>query len=422
MKKNIIFIMVFVLLLSGSVKSATQKPDVDAPIYILIEQKTGQILCQKNSRQKHPPASTLKVLTAIIAIEEAPLDQIMTASNKAVADIGVNGSNIGIMSEEEIPFEALLNAMLIKSGNETANIIAENISSSRDEFVSLMNKKALEIGAVDSNFENPSGLPAKNQYTTAYDMALISKYAMNNSVFRQTVKKKAYNMPPTNKHNSWDVLMTTNKLLFKKMDKENYRITGIKTGYTNESGFNLVASAKNPDDVELICVLMGLDMYDANNIIFENAIELFDYGFEDFSLQEVEKNKREIKKVHVENSKADVSIPVYTSSELNYFLPNDKDKWGISVEEFLFLPIVAPVNEGDVLGRLTYEKNGKIIGKVDIIAMDNVEKSFSEKLKEFIFDTQFLKYLKYFLIIIAFFILLRITLKRISNKVNRHRK
>lgn len=202
----------------AKVKAAKEKEafslGIEAESCILIDSRTGQVLYSQNADKSGIyPASTTKIMTAIVALENADLDHVMTASQAAINDIGEGGMNIGIMAGEKICFIDLLNAMLVCSANEAANIIAENVASSREEFISMMNKRATELGALNTNFVNTCGIHNSKHYTTARDMAIIARHAMTIPTFREIVKKDHYDMPITNKHEKWNTLYTTNKFL-----------------------------------------------------------------------------------------------------------------------------------------------------------------------------------------------------------------
>ncbi len=172
MKKPVYCIIILVVLLVNVCNVAAETPSIPEGSCILIDSKTGQVLFEKASDAKRLfPASTTKIMTAALALENGKLDAMMTASQEAIYDIGKDGSNIGIMAGEQLSLENLLKALLISSANETANIIAENLCATRQEFVDLMNQKARELGASDTHFVNPCGAHDDNHYTTAADLA-----------------------------------------------------------------------------------------------------------------------------------------------------------------------------------------------------------------------------------------------------------
>lgn len=258
----------------------------DVNACIVMEGSSGEVLFGKDQNVKRHPASTTKIMTAILAIENADLKKTVTASSSAVNDIGAGGSNAGIIAGEKIVLEDALKLMLIASANDCANIIAENVFGSKESFIAKMNEKAKEIGATSTTYTNPIGLDGtdgiqySNQLTTAYDLALIARYAMTLPKFREIVKMNTVTVPATNKHSYSRTFSNTNKLLSRSY--KDFSITGIKTGYTMKAGKLLVCSAKNRDGIELISVAMGVD----SNTVYNCTEALLGYGFSHPQLKE----------------------------------------------------------------------------------------------------------------------------------------
>jgi len=387
-------------------------PNIDAEAAILIDYKTGQTLYEKfPDRQRIYPASTTKIMTAILALEKGAHDQIMTASKAAIRDIGKDGMNIGIMPGEKIYLNDLLNAMLVRSANEAANIIAENICSSREEFVKLMNKRAVELGALHTHFKNPCGAHEENHYTTARDMSIIARHAMSIPEFREITAKKEYIMPETNKHDNWGIpLQSTNKLL--NIDTGSlFHITGIKTGYTAPAGFCLVSSAENPEGTELICVVLGVKNRNANENVYKYSKQLLEFGFSEFDVQNIViPNQIMVRNIPVENSKDNESIDLMSSDFLYSLLPVDKNDWNLAAEKFINTDIGAPVNRNDRLGYVEYSRNGTFLGRIDLISTTSVDMNEESNPPR----TVFFKIIKISALIILLFM--------ISRRYNKNRK
>ncbi|NJD01412.1 MAG: D-alanyl-D-alanine carboxypeptidase [Ruminiclostridium sp.] len=422
MKKPVHIIIILIIFLINFHIAAAEAPSINEGSSILIDSKTGQVLYEKNSDAKGLfPASTTKIMTAIIALEKGKLDSMMTASQEAIDDIGKDGSNIGIMAGEQLSLENLLKAMLISSANETANIIAENISATRQEFVDLMNQKAKELGASNTNFVNPCGAHDSNHYTTAADLAKITQYAMTFPKFREIVRMDSYQLPPTNKHDSWPVLTTTNKLM--QSDKsENYTIIGVKTGYTGPAGHNLVSAAVNLDGMELISVVMNIKNEGSQANVKRYSKDLLDYGFNNFSLVTLKADSQVFRSVPVEDAADENPLDLLTRGEVKYIMPNDKSQWNVKEIIEVRDPIVAPVNKGDIMGHIEYQLNGAVIGKVDLLAARQVEIKPQVKLMnsfEAFLENRILQsiLLTIFILSIAL-IILRLVLRTISRRVN----
>ena len=253
------------------------KIGVSAQAAILMDQESGRILYEKNIHKKMRIASITKVMTAILAIESGKMDEMVTVSNNAY---GTEGSSIYLKKGENISLRNLVYGLLLRSGNDSAVAIAEKVGGSVHGFVHLMNQKAREIGMFDTHFANPHGLDDhEDHYSSAYDMALLTKYAMNNPEFRKVFQTKFHKAP--NPGEKWDrSWKNKNKLLFR------YKYsTGGKTGYTKRAGRTLISTASK-DDLNFIVVTLndGGDWNDHQN--------LFNWGFKNYKMTSiVEKGK-----------------------------------------------------------------------------------------------------------------------------------
>lgn len=258
MKKIIAIINILILILIIAFSKtvyATNEPTIYSEGAVLIEASTGNVLYEKNSNEKLYPASTTKILTAIIALEKCSLDESATASKTAIYTIPSGYAIADIQVGEKYTIEDLIKVMLVHSANEAANVIAEHIAGSTEEFAKLMNEKAKEIGCENSNFVNSNGIQNENHYSTAYDMALIAKYCMKNEKFREIISLEKCELPSTEIHSEPRVFKNSNSLM-DKSDKYYYEYCiGGKTGYTKEAKNCLVAISKK-DNMELISVVL----------------------------------------------------------------------------------------------------------------------------------------------------------------------
>lgn len=425
MKRLSIFVLILLIFLSNTGIVSAQKPSLAAGSYILIDSDSGTVLCEKNSSNTHYPASMTKIMTAILAIEMGDPEQIMTATQSAIDGIGVNGSNIGIIPGERISLEHLLQALLITSANETANIIAEHIGGTEDEFISLMNERAKELGAVETHFANACGIHDPMHFTTAADIAKFARYAMTLPEFREIVSTPSFTMPATNKHPTWPVMSNTNKLMLSdKSDK--YRINGIKTGYTGPAGHNLVSSAINGYGMELIAVVMAVKNEGASENVQLYSKELLDYGFNNFEKVNLLEKGKVYRNVKVENTDDIYGLDLITTADLSCVLPKDKSLRNIKEVQHISDTISAPINKGDIMGYVEFFKDEISIGKIELLAARTLEhKPEPESLKSVAkkaYDNIYVKIGLVAVTFILFIILLRITLRRISRKAhsNRH--
>lgn len=243
---------------------------------VLMDAKTGQVLYEKNMNMKLYPASITKILTVLLGIEKGNLSDKVTMSHQAVYSIPRGASHIALDEGEQITLEQALMAAMLPSANDACNGIAEHISGSVSSFAQLMNQRAREAGALNSNFINPHGLPDDRQETTAYDMAVITRAALQNPKFREILGTMRYTIPPTNKQieprELWSEhrMLTTNRFYYEG-------VLGGKTGYTKESQNTLVTVAKRGER-ELIVVAMRSEDFGT----YKDTIALFDYGFNEF--------------------------------------------------------------------------------------------------------------------------------------------
>ena len=223
-QKTIPILVSLLILITGVTVSFAEDFDISAPIAILVELETGQVLYEKNADQRWAPASTTKIITALTALENTPLDKEMKASRNAINSIPSDYGIAGIRPGEILAFQDLLNFVLIISANEASNVIAENVvpSGNISDFIDLMNKKAEELGLKNSHFTNTYGLDEDNHYTTARDLAIASREAMKYPIFRQIVALTEVPLPDTNlrKSDGWDRwhIESTNRLLKSRSD------------------------------------------------------------------------------------------------------------------------------------------------------------------------------------------------------------
>ena len=358
--------------------SETNIPEPNFKIYsngaVLIDSNTGKVLAGKDIDKKVYPASTTKILTAIIAIENCNLDDNLTASRNAVMCIPSGYSNAGIQAGETISFRDLLDMFLIHSANEVGYIFAEHIAGSVENFADLMNKKAAEIGCTNTHFTNPSGIHDVEHYTTAYDMALIARYCMQNQTFRDTVSKVSCKIAPTDKYqeryfkNTNDLIDSSSKYYYE------YAI-GIKTGFTTQAK-NCLIAASVKDNVELITVALGAEATDdGRSGRYVDTINLFNYGFENYKFQEIVSANTVVQEIVIQNATKDTkNLPLLIKSSISTTVATNFDLNSVDYEITLDENITAPIAKGKVLGKISYTIDG-IEYSSDLIAANDVEKS-----------------------------------------------
>ncbi|AZR74796.1 D-alanyl-D-alanine carboxypeptidase [Anoxybacter fermentans] len=327
---------------------------VTADAAIVIDAETGKVLYGKNIHKRRPPASTTKIMTTILAIELGQLEDRVKASPRAAS---TGGSSIWLEAGEVLTLEELLYGVMLSSGNDASVAVAEHIAGSVEEFAVLMNQKAKEVGALNTTFQNPHGLPDNQHLTTAYDLAMIMRYAMQNEIFRKltATKYKTISWPV----HRWDRgLRNHNKLLWMYPDCD-----GGKTGYTRAAGRCLVSTAKR-NGRRVIAVVLHADQ------LWQDSIKLLDYGLDNFSNVTLFKKGELLYTVEIPESREKV-LKMVAPRDFVVTVPKGQDfkvTTTISVKENLQLPILA----GQKVGSVEIHINGEKVGQRDLIALEEV--------------------------------------------------
>ncbi len=333
-------------------------PAVSAQAAIMIDGSTGQVLYEKNSRQHMYPASTTKILTAIIAIERGHLDDTVIVSRRAFDQ---EGTSAYLEVGERRTLEELLYGMMLPSGNDAAMAIAEHIGGRADGFVDLMNEKAKTLGALDSHFVTPSGLHDPDHYTSARDLALIARYALTDPIFARIVSTREYTLPGGAQPRHF---VNLNKLLWTYPEA-----IGIKTGYTPEAGHTLVGAAEH-NGRKLIVVLMKGDLQG----IYRDAQALFDFGWTAFRPERLVPQGTIAGTVAVQDGAEDI-VDVVSGQSLTLLTATDEASGLPSaikpseLERRVFLParLEAPLAAGARVGELQLIERGRVLGAVDLV-------------------------------------------------------
>lgn len=350
-----------------SANTSLPAPTVSAKSAILIEASSGEVIFSKNADEILPMASTTKIMTALVAIENGDVSRTVSVSPKAV---GVEGSSVYLYPEEKLTLEDLLYAMLLESANDAAAAIAIEIGGSIEGFAEMMNKKAEELGLKHTHFENPHGLDGETHHTTARELAIIARAAYSCEKFKQIVSTYKKTIP-LNETEGVRLLINHNKLL-KSYDGS----TGIKTGFTKKSGRCLVSAAER-DGLGLIAVTLcaGDD--------WKDHTAMLDYGFSLYQSIEPCKAGKLSYTIPAVGGKAD-HVMVENRDSIKIILPRSCDKIEQKIELDRF--VYAPIRTGDILGRIVFYLDGEEIASSDLVATTNVEKTDK---KNRIFDSLF---------------------------------
>lgn len=356
--------------------SQTTSPTIDCPAALLMDFNTGKILYEKNIYQKMYPASLTKVMTAIIVLEKCDLSDIATVSYNSIMSIESGYVVANLRVGEELTIEQLLYLLMVGSCNDAAIVLAEHISGSVENFSVLMNEKAKELGCTSTNFVNPNGVHDENHYSTAYDLALITKYAMQNETFKTIVSTTYYELPTTNKYDKTDrIFVTTNNLL--RGDYYYKYATGVKTGFTSPAKNCLIASATK-NNLELITVVLGGEQRpDGSSQRYLDTVNLFEYGYSTYSLKEIVKSGDIVQTINVKNATRDTKkLDVAVAENINVIVNKNLESSTLLPEIKLNDNLKAPINKGDIIGTVTYTSEG-INYTENLLASHDVEKSYA---------------------------------------------
>ena len=354
--RRIILILIILFCFPFNVLASENQPEVYAQGAVLMEYETGRVLWQKNMNEELPMASTTKIMTAILALESGKLDDVTEASAKAAAAPKVH---MGLSKGEKHRLYDLLYPLMLMSANDSAVVIAEHIGGSVEGFADMMNSKAREIGAVHTEFVTPNGLDKDNHHSTAYDMALISRYALGNDEFVKIINTPSITIPLKNGDEKSYSLYNKNRLL-----NEYDGAIGVKTGFTGKAGNCFVGAAKR-DGMELITVVLASGWGSAGKERkWSDTKAMLNYGFDNFKKVKIMDAGMDMGKVQVLYSKEGF-VNTKTAGE-GYAYLSDEEIKGLKTVYDLKESVEAPVNINDVLGKAeVYTAQGEKLFETD---------------------------------------------------------
>lgn len=338
---------------------------------IVMELSTGTILYEKNMHKKRYPASITKILTAMLTAENLAMNDVITFSETAVYGIETGSSTVYSEVGERMSVEQCLYAIMLESANEVCLAVGERIAGSIDKFVDMMNQRVKELGLTDTHFNNPNGLPDSKHYTSAHDMAVITRAAMKNATFRKVFNTKNYTCAKTNKHRTTRYWLNHHEMLSgRKYPKYIYKYAiGGKTGFTRVSGSTLVTCAQK-DGMELVCVIMksvGPDSGEPNE--YTDTTRLLNYGFEKFKKFTVGEESTELSEGLFDNYGSyfdEEESPLHLGGESAVVLPKEA-KLSEAQQTITYDKNVSLKEGENTIGRVTYTYQGKTVGSTDII-------------------------------------------------------
>ena len=352
------------LTLKGTALAGTE-PEVKALGAVLMEAESGRVLWEKNAKAPLPNASTTKIMTCLIALESGMLDDTVTVSPNAASK---PETRMGLSAGEKIKLRDLLYPMMLESANDAAVAVAEHIAGSEEEFCDMMDERALEIGATDTDFETANGLDRDGHHSTAMDMALITAYALENEDFREIISA-----PSATVKSDRRIYTVANK---DRLLKEYDGAIGVKTGFTGLAGQCFVGAAKR-DGMTLISVVLGSGWGSSGKERkWTDTKNLLNYGFENFELYTLAEAGDFVSEVSVKGAYED---DVETKISKKVIIPlTVEERMGIKTKINVPMEINAPIEKGQTVGELSFfVTDGEILAKTDIIAAGDVtEKDF----------------------------------------------
>ncbi|WP_366924747.1 D-alanyl-D-alanine carboxypeptidase [Metallumcola ferriviriculae] len=332
--------------------------DINGKTAILIDQETGRVLYEKDAHLKREPASTTKILTALIALEKGNLSDMVSVSEKATK---AEGTEVWLVEGEEHTLEDFIYAMMLNSANDAAVAVAEHVGGSVEGFARLMNERAAQLGLKGSHFTNPHGLTAPDHYTTVYDMAIIAREAMKIPKFRDIIITQTR---PWHGED-WDSkLRNINPMLSYYPGS-----TGIKTGYTSQAGYCIVASATR-NGKSFIAVVYGSD----NKAIWRDAQKLLDYGFNNYDHVSLVKKGEEIATLDlaVGDKGETKGLKLISQEGFSYLVGGDEN---LLPERKLFLEnLQLPIEKDGSMGHISFMLDGKEVARVPVVAGGSIKK------------------------------------------------
>lgn len=372
--KALALVLLFLAIIFQNIKVyASDELDINAKAGIIVETNTGKIIYEKDSATQNYPASVTKILTAILVIENCNLNDVAVVSKTAISSIPEGYVVAPLVIDEQMRVEDLLYALMLKSANDAAYVLAEHVGGSIDKFSNMMNEKAKEIGCKNSHFVNPNGIHSEEHYTTAYDMYLISNYAIKNETLEKIVSTFKYTLPATNKYKNKDrVMENTNRFINPNSSYYNKYVKGLKTGTTIQAG-NCLVTDVSKDGLNFINVLLGAQ---TSNGKFDETNKMIQYELDNFCLSNLHQKGETIKTIEVKKAtKETKKLDIVISDEITVMKSKKTAIDEMTHEINLNDEYVAPINEGQELGTIKYNVED-IEYSAKLLAANSVKRSY----------------------------------------------
>lgn len=362
MKKIYLLLLFFLIPLNVSADELNLAENAKSAI--MIEATTGEILYKKNEKERLAPASMTKIMSLILIMEniesgKLKWNDIVVTSNYASS---MGGSQIFLKPNEIMSVEDLVKAICVASANDATVAMAEKIAGTEKAFVKLMNDKAKELGAVNTNFVNSTGLPAKDHYSTAYDMSIMAKELIRHEKILSFTKIYEDYLRKNTSNSFW--LVNTNKLV-----RFYDYIDGLKTGFTDDAGYCLTATGKK-GNMRLITVVMKEDNTDNRT---KDTIAMMDYGFNMYSVKNIISKDNKIGNIYINLGKEEYA-DISSLEDIN-IVNSNQDNEAKFTYEIETDNVTAPLSKGSVVGKITVYKDGKYFNSSDLIITKNIKKA-----------------------------------------------
>lgn len=362
MKKIYLLLLFFLIPLNVSADELNLAENAKSAI--MIEATTGEILYKKNEKERLAPASMTKIMSLILIMEniesgKLKWNDIVVTSNYASS---MGGSQVFLKPNEIMSVEDLIKAICVASANDATVAMAEKIAGTEKAFVKLMNDKAKELGAVNTNFVNSTGLPAKDHYSTAYDMSIMAKELIRHEKILSFTKIYEDYLRKNTSNSFW--LVNTNKLV-----RFYDYIDGLKTGFTDDAGYCLTATGKK-GNMRLITVVMKEDNTDNRT---KDTIAMMDYGFNMYSVKNIISKDNKIGNIYINLGKEEYA-DISSLEDIN-IVNSNQDNEAKFTYEIETDNVTAPLSKGSVVGKITVYKDGKYFNSSDLIITKNIKKA-----------------------------------------------
>ncbi len=405
-------------------EDAVQPPSLNCKGAILLELNSNSVVYELNADERLYPASLTKIMTCLVALERGNLTDEIEVDGALFEGMDTDASIVGLVHGEKLSMEALLYCLMVPSANDASLVIADHIAGSVEAFVDLMNQKAQELGCVGTHFVNPDGLHDENHYTTARDMAKITKAALQSETFRTLCGTASYEIPETNASSS-RMVYTTNYFMSAIITSKYYweKVSGVKTGFTTPAGRCLVSLVEEGDFSYLSVVLGCETPYDENGEPvyghFTESRKLLEYGLNNFTFVSVLSHLNPIAQVPV-SSGAVNSVVIAPAEDVSALLPAEYDADKISVSYTLHdgQTLKAPLEADEAVGTATVSYDGKVVGETQVRTISAVERNtiLAAPTKD---DPAFLRLIPIVVIVVA---LVLLVMARVNRSKSRRRK